>query len=74
VLKARVRGVKGTADASGILFISLSLPAEGVDAEAALSCRSSDASFWVARSSGVGIMDQMPKRRLRRKTNLWIGC
>jgi hypothetical protein len=34
------------------------------------SCNSSPLSFTMVRSPGDGIMDQMPKMRLRKKMNL----
>jgi hypothetical protein len=70
VLKASVRGVKGVVVAFPAPAIMGGPLRMRVARRDLVSCKSSDSSFCVARSSFEGIMDQMPSRRLRRKMNL----
>lgn len=63
-----MRGVKGVACVLGTDFISHSLSEDRM--EDGDSCMSSTSILWAARSAAVGMRDQMPRRRLRKKMKL----
>jgi hypothetical protein len=70
VLKANVRGVYGVPATFAAPVISGCLPCARAERDDLLIGMSSDESLCLARSSRLGIIDQMPRRRLRKKTNL----
>jgi hypothetical protein len=70
VLKASVRGVYGVPASFATPVISGRLPCARAERDDMLIGMSSDESLCVARSSRLGIIDQMPRRRLSKKINL----
>jgi hypothetical protein len=75
VLKASVRGVYGCAGVACTLtrFISHSR-SEWSEVGECFDCMSSRPYLLAARWAAVGMRDQMPRRRLRRKVTLRGGC